>query len=154
MEEILSLCDGVMVARGDLGVELPAEDVPILQKRLINTANQLGIPIITATQMLDSTASNPSSHPRRGFGRGLTPILDGTDAVMLSNETAVGHYPIEAVATIAALPKGLNGNRSIVPLALTINNRFLTLFPRQSVKLPNNWGTGNYYPDKNRLYRP
>jgi pyruvate kinase len=59
MEEILSLCDGVMVARGDLGVELPAEDVPILQKRLINTANQLGIPIITATQMLDSTASNP-----------------------------------------------------------------------------------------------
>ena len=59
MEAILSLCNGVMVARGDLGVELPAEDVPILQKRLINTANQLGIPVITATQMLDSMANNP-----------------------------------------------------------------------------------------------
>ncbi|MCZ0905315.1 pyruvate kinase, partial [Microcoleus sp. HI-ES] len=59
MEEILTLCNGVMVARGDLGVELPAEDVPILQKRLIATSNRLGIPVITATQMLDSMVSNP-----------------------------------------------------------------------------------------------
>jgi len=102
MEAVLSLCDGVMVARGDLGVELPAEDVPILQKRLISTANRLGIPIITATQMLDSMVSN--ARPTRAEVSDVAnAILDGTDAVMLSNETAVGTYPIEAVATMARI---------------------------------------------------
>ena len=67
MDAILSLCDGVMVARGDLGVELPAEDVPILQKQLIATANKLGIPVITATQMLDSMVNNPRPYPCRSF---------------------------------------------------------------------------------------
>jgi pyruvate kinase len=102
MEAILSLCNGVMVARGDLGVELPAEDVPILQKRLIATANQLGIPIITATQMLDSMANNPRP-TRAEVSDVANAILDGTDAVMLSNETAVGQYPVEAVATMARI---------------------------------------------------
>lgn len=102
MEAILSLCNGVMVARGDLGVELPAEDVPILQKRLILTANQLGIPIITATQMLDSMVSNPRP-TRAEVSDVANAILDGTDAVMLSNETAMGQYPIEAVATMARI---------------------------------------------------
>ena len=102
MEAVLSLCDGVMVARGDLGVELPAEDVPVLQKRLIATANRLGIPIITATHMLDSMVSNPRP-TRAEVSDVANAILDGTDAVMLSNETAVGSFAVEAVATMARI---------------------------------------------------
>ncbi|HEY9860178.1 MAG TPA: pyruvate kinase [Candidatus Obscuribacterales bacterium] len=112
MEAILSLCDGVMVARGDLGVELPAEDVPILQKRLITTANRLGIPIITATQMLDSMVNNPRP-TRAEISDVANAIIDGTDAVMLSNETAVGKYPVEAVETMARIAVRIEQEKTI-----------------------------------------
>jgi pyruvate kinase len=101
-EEIIRAADCVMVARGDLGIELPIEDVPIVQKQLLRTAGKLARPAITATQMLDSMVN--SSRPTRAEVADVAnAILDGTDAVMLSQETAVGQYPVGAVAMMASV---------------------------------------------------
>ena len=101
-EDIIRAADCVMVARGDLGIELPIEDVPLVQKRLLRIAGQLARPSITATQMLDSMVA--ASRPTRAEATDVAnAIFDGTDAVMLSQETAVGQYPVEAVAMMASI---------------------------------------------------
>jgi len=112
-EEIVTAADAIMIARGDLGVQIPIEDVPAVQKKLINKANLLGRPVITATQMLLSMTEN--IRPTRAEVSDVAnAIFDGTDAVMLSEETAIGKYPVETVEMIAKIATSAERERKTV----------------------------------------
>ena len=111
MDEILKQCDAAMVARGDLGVEMPPEEVPIIQKRIVQSCRDYGIPVVVATQMLDSMVNSPS--PTRAEASDVaTAVFDAADCLMLSAETASGKFPVESVQIMDRIIRGVESDIS------------------------------------------
>ncbi len=128
IDKIVAFCDGLMVARGDLGVEVPAEEVPLIQKKLIHRAKTARIPVIVATQMMETmiTSLTPT---RAEVNDVANSVMDGADAVMLSGETSVGNYPVEVIETMSRIIKSVEDSPLIkVPLSSPQirTNRFIT----------------------------
>jgi len=135
IDDILTVTDAVMIARGDLGVELPIEDVPLLQKELILKANLACRPVITATQMLESMVS--TTRPTRAEATDVAnAILDGTDAVMLSEETAIGDYPVETAKTMARIAISTETRRTTIRSSSFLKNLLHEELRRGAITVP------------------
>jgi pyruvate kinase len=135
IDSILGVTDALMIARGDLGVEVPIEEVPLLQKELIRKANLCCRPVITATQMLESMMDN--NRPTRAEATDVAnAILDGTDAVMLSEETAIGNFPVETLETMAKISRNIEAKRRNIRSASFLQNLLREELHRGNITVP------------------